>query len=129
MRVGELELDVRGQGKKGWGQVPEWVFCSEDGKPLDGDTLRHRVFYRVLAKAGLRRLHFHDLRHTFASLLLAEGRAIHYVAEQLGHGAEQTLRTYGHVIADYRDRQAIDAEAEIRAARGAQCSRHVPVAV
>ncbi len=42
--------------------------------------------------------------------MLAEGRAIHYVAEQ-------TLRTYGHVIADYRDRQVIDAEAEIRAAR------------
>ncbi|MGH2918504.1 MAG: hypothetical protein ACRDLS_07905, partial [Solirubrobacteraceae bacterium] len=60
----------------------------------------------------------YDLRHTFASLLLAEGRAIHYVAEQLGHGAEQTLRTYGHVIADYRDRQDIDAEAEIRVARG-----------
>lgn len=60
----------------------------------------------------------YDLRHTFASLLLAEGKAIHYVAEQLGHGAEQTLRTYGHVIADYRDREAIDAEEEIRAARG-----------
>src|SRR5499433_2503842 len=39
--------------KKGWGTVPDWVFCSEDGKPLDGDNLRHRVFYRVLAKAGL----------------------------------------------------------------------------
>ncbi|HYF24711.1 MAG TPA: tyrosine-type recombinase/integrase [Baekduia sp.] len=59
----------------------------------------------------------YDLRHTFASLLLAEGRSVHYVAEQLGHGAEQTLRTYGHVIADYRDRQVIDAEAEIRAVR------------
>jgi integrase len=59
----------------------------------------------------------YDLRHTFASLLLAEGRAIHYVAEQLGHGAEQTLRTYGHVIADYRDRETIDAEQEIREAR------------
>jgi len=35
----------------------------------------------------------------------------------VGHGAEQTLRTYGHVIADYRDRQALDAEAEIRTAR------------
>ena len=59
----------------------------------------------------------YDLRHTFASLLLAEGRAIHYVAEQLGHSAEMTLRTYGHVIAEYRERQAIDAEAEIRNAR------------
>jgi integrase len=66
----------------------------------------------------------YDLRHTFASLLLAEGRAIHYVAEQLGHGAAQTLRTYGHVIADYRDRQGIDAECEIRAARSALIRVH-----
>ena len=71
----------------------------------------------------------YDLRHTFASLLLAEGRAIHYVAEQLGHGAEQTLRTYGHVIADYRDRQGIDAEAEVRAARGADVPTTFPQAV
>lgn len=61
----------------------------------------------------------YDLRHTFASLLLAEGRSLHYVADQLGHGAEQTARTYGHVIAEYRDRPTIDAEGEIRAARGA----------
>jgi integrase len=60
----------------------------------------------------------YDLRHSFASLLLAEGRSIHYVAEQLGHSAVMTLRTYGHVIADYRDRQVIDADEEIRKARG-----------
>jgi len=35
----------------------------------------------------------------------------------VGHGAEQTLRTNGHVSADYRDRQALDAEAETRTAR------------
>lgn len=40
------------------------------------------------------------------------------MAEQLGHSAQMTLRTYGHVIADYRDREAIDAEVEIRTARG-----------
>jgi integrase len=60
----------------------------------------------------------YSCRHTFASLLLAEGRTVHYVAGQLGHGAEQTLRTYGHVIAEYEDRPRIDAEMEIRLARG-----------
>jgi integrase len=63
-------------------------------------------------------LRFRTAQGTFASLLLAEGRSLHYVAEQLGHGAEQTARTYGHVIAEHRDRPAIDAEAEIRVARG-----------
>ena len=36
--------------KKGWKQVPEWVFVTETGEPLDGDNLRHRVFYKLLAK-------------------------------------------------------------------------------
>ena len=62
--------------KNGWGQVPEWVFCNEQGGPLDGDNLRHRVFYKLLTKAGLRRVRFHDLRHTFASLLIAQGESL-----------------------------------------------------
>lgn len=82
------------------------------------DAWRRRQFNAARDAAGLGDVRPYDLRHTFASLLLAEQRTIHYVAEQLGHGAEQTLRTYGHVIAEYRDRQAIDAEAEIRVARG-----------
>lgn len=43
----------------------------------------------------------YDLRHSFASLLLAEGRTVHDVAKQLGHSAEMTLRVYGHVIDEY----------------------------
>jgi integrase len=34
--------------RRGWGAVPDWVFCNENGGPLDGDNLRHRVFYPVL---------------------------------------------------------------------------------
>ena len=60
----------------------------------------------------------YDLRHSFASLLLAEGRTIHYVAEQLGHDPSETLSTYGHVIAEYADRDnVIDIDAEIQQAR------------
>lgn len=42
--------------RQGWQHLPDWVFCNEAGKPLDGDNLRHRVFHRALAKAGLRRI-------------------------------------------------------------------------
>jgi site-specific recombinase XerD len=42
-------------------------------------------------------------RHSFASLLLAEGRTVHYVAAQLGHSPALTLSTYGHLIAEYED--------------------------
>lgn len=59
----------------------------------------------------------YDLRHSFASLLLAEGRTVHYVAAQLGHSPALTLSTYGHLIAEYADAGSIDAEQEIATAR------------
>ena len=101
------------------------VFPRSDGgmwTKTDWDNWRDRTWRKACRRVGLDEPpRPYDLRHSFASLLLAEGRAIHYVAEQLGHGAEQTLRTYGHVIAEYRDREVIDADAEIRAARGLLC--------
>ena len=54
----------------GWKDLPSWVFCSETGGLLDPANFRKRVFYVLLKAAGLRRIRFHDLRHTFASLLL-----------------------------------------------------------
>lgn len=59
----------------------------------------------------------YDLRHSFASLLLAEGRTVHYVAAQLGHSPVLTLSTYGHLIAEYAEAAQIDAEREIILAR------------
>lgn len=59
----------------------------------------------------------YDLRHSFASLLLAEGHTTHYVASQMGHSEAMTSGTYGHLFEEWRDRPKIDAEAEIRAAR------------
>jgi integrase len=84
------------------------VFCNEEGNPLDGDNLRHRVFYKVLAKAGLRRIRFHDLRHTFASLLIQNGESLTYVRDQLGHSSIQvTIDISGHLIPG-ANRQAVD---------------------
>jgi integrase len=69
----------------------------------------------------------YDLRHSFASLLLAEGRQPLYVARQLGHSLAVLLSTYAHLIAEYEDAEQIDAEAEITHARGEVGSRLVPV--
>jgi hypothetical protein len=63
----------------------------------------------------------YDLRHSFASLLLAEGRTVHYVAAQLGHSPLLTLSAYGHLIAEYADAGTIDAEQEITKARSGGC--------
>lgn len=62
----------------------------------------------------------YDLRHSFASLLLAEGRSVHYVARRLGHSPALTLSTYGHLFAEYEDAERIDAEHEIVKARDAR---------
>jgi integrase len=64
-----------------------------------------------------RRRHKHDLRHSFASLLLHEGRSVIYVARQLGHDARLPLTRYGHVIDELEDRPRIEAEAAIAEAR------------
>ena len=59
----------------------------------------------------------YDLRHSFTSLLLHEGRSVIYVARQLGHSATLTMRTYGHVIEELDDAPRISAEDSILAAR------------
>jgi len=79
---------------------------------------RERVFHRALRDIGLEGpVRPYDLRHSFASLLLHKGRSVIYVARQLGHGAELTMRTYGHVIDELEDAPRIPAEEAIRQAR------------
>ena len=75
------------------------VFPSPAGSILDPDNLYHRYFKTVLTKACLRKIRFHDLRHTFGSLLIQSGASIVYVKEQMGHSSIQvTVDTYGHLI-------------------------------
>ena len=77
----------------------ELVFPSPEGGILDPDNLYHRYFLPVLAKAGIRKIRLHDLRHTFGSLLIQAGASIVYVKEQMGHSSIQvTIDTYGHLI-------------------------------
>ncbi|MGE0684481.1 MAG: tyrosine-type recombinase/integrase [Candidatus Binatia bacterium] len=54
---------------------------------------------KLLAKAGVGYIRVHDLRHTFASLLIQNGESLAYVKEQLGHHSIKiTVDTYGHLI-------------------------------
>ena len=94
--------------RRGWGSVPEWVFCTEQGGPLDGDNLRHRIFYKLLDKAEMRRIRFHDLRHTYASLLIAQGENLAYIRDQLGHSSiKLTVDTYGQQAVDHLEQALI----------------------
>ena len=74
------------------------VFTSGSGKPLS----RHNVtrdFQALLARVGLPRQRFHDLRHTAASLLLAQNVQPRDLMEILGHSQiSLTMNTYAHVM-------------------------------
>jgi integrase len=83
------------------------VFCNEDGTPLDPDNFAHRDWARALRRAELRRIRFHDLRHTYASLLIAQGAHPKYIQAQLGHASIQTtLDRYGHLMPDAHTAEA-----------------------
>ena len=82
--------------KKKVGQSP-WVFPSPTGGPISPDSVGN-MLHRVLKRAGLSRIRFHDLRHTFATLALQNGVDVKTVSGMLGHySAGFTLDTYAHV--------------------------------
>ncbi len=77
----------------------ELVFPNRDGGPICGDNFRKRSFRKMIEKADLPRFRFHDIRHTFASLLLANCEPLNYVKEQLGHASIQTtVDVYGGLV-------------------------------
>ena len=85
-----------------------WLFTTPIGTQLDPNNMRKNVFYRLLDLAGLRRVRFHDLRHSFATLLIQQGESLAYVRDQLGHHSIQiTVDTYGHLVPG-GNRQAVD---------------------
>ena len=78
--------------------LDDLVFPSIEGRPLDPGVLSHN-FIRIVKKAGLENVRFHDLRHTFASLALLRGAKIKVISEALGHASTAfTADTYCHII-------------------------------
>lgn len=73
----------------------ERVFCNSLGRALDGSALRRR-FKRAQKAAGVRQLRFHDLRHTYGSLLAVAGVDVVTIQAAMGHGALATTGRYLH---------------------------------
>ncbi len=83
--------------KRGMDSPLPYVF-SRNVERIEQNYIR-RVFKRVLDRAGMRDIRIHDIRHTFASILLSLGETPVYVKEQLGHSSIQvTADIYGHLI-------------------------------
>jgi integrase len=84
-----------------------FVFVSHLGTPLEpGNVVRH--FKTVLKQAGLpEKTRFHDLRHSCATLLIAQGVHARVVMDILGHSQiSTTMNTYAHVLPDVQ-REAV----------------------
>ncbi len=89
-------VGVLQEQRKKSGNSP-YVFPSPTGGPISPDSVLH-MLHRVLKRAGLSKVRFHDLRHTFATLALQNGVDIKTVSGMLGHySAGFTLDTYTHV--------------------------------
>lgn len=74
------------------------VFLNPEGRPLDPKYVNNRL-KTLMTKAGLPPLSFHKLRHTAATLMLAEGIPLHQVRDQLGHSQiALTANIYGHAV-------------------------------
>lgn len=100
--VGWLEEHQLRQAVEGPASDVDLVFPNEAGKPMDRANLEVRIFKPALVLAGLTTsLRFHDLRHSYASMLIHQGANIKYVQKQLGHATvHMTLNTYSHLLPD-----------------------------
>lgn len=81
-----------------------YIFSTSVGTPIDPRNM-YREFREICREAGIGDWHPHELRHSAASLMLAQGVKIQVVSEVLGHSSiRMTADVYGHVLAP--DRQA-----------------------
>lgn len=75
------------------------VFPNDAGRPMDHNNLYSRHFKPALRRAGLPHFRFHDLRHTYVSLLIEQGENVLYIQKQLGHASPTiTMNVYAHLI-------------------------------
>jgi len=83
--------------------LDDLVFANIEGKPLDPGVLSH-TFHRIAIQAGLKDVHFHTLRHTFASLMLMKGAKPKVISEALGHSSVAfTMDVYSHIISGMQE--------------------------
>ena len=92
-------------------QETAYVFTTSLGSALDAATVT-RAFQRALVRAGLPHSRFHDLRHTAATFLLAQGFTLEDVKNLLGHSSiTLTSNTYGHVLEQRQQQLAAGMDA------------------
>jgi integrase len=96
------------------------VFPGHDGGPWSltaYQNWRRRIYTPAATAAGIERPRPYDLRHSFVSLLIAEGHNVVEVARQAGHSPTMTLNTYAHIFEEFDPAERVNAADRIRKAR------------
>ncbi|WP_212774275.1 site-specific integrase [Polycladomyces abyssicola] len=85
----------------------EFIFTNTVGNLMEPRKVNH-IFDRIIGKAGIPKIRFHDLRHTHATMLLKQGIHPKIVSERLGHSSIGiTLDIYSHVIPSMQREAAV----------------------
>jgi integrase len=97
------------------------VFANDAGEPMNYSNMVQRYFHKGLKDAKISRIRFHDLRHTYASLLLQQGENIKYIQSQLGHSSPTvTLNVYSHLMKKENQEAACRLEETVFAVHGSK---------
>ncbi len=108
---------------------PNWqdndlIFCDEHGRPLRRWSVYKNCYLPLLARAGVPKITFHELRHSAATLLLRLGEQPHVVQEILGHSdVSTTLGIYGHVSHEDKRHALENLEAVLSRGDGPDCGK------
>lgn len=106
-------LDILAEHKKN--ATCEWVFPSpvKEGDPRNPASL-YSKFQKILQRAQCKKVRFHDLRHTFATMALENGMDIKTLSAMIGHiSAETTLNIYSHITDTMQKQAAVKIDREI----------------
>ena len=93
----------------------EWMFPSpvKEGEPRNPTAVYHR-FQLILERSHCKKIRFHDLRHTFATMALENGMDIKTLSAMIGHiSSETTLNIYSHITDTMQQQAAVRIDREI----------------
>jgi len=99
------------------GQTAKYIFSNAAQGFLDPDYFNEYVFAPITKAAGFA-ARFHDLRHFFASMLIAQGESPKYICDQMGHSSVRvTFDIYGHLFPQSREEAAAKLQKAMFSAR------------
>lgn len=96
LQLQDFERKIAGER---WQRTDDLIFTSTIGTPLDRKNVVERSFEPLIQAAGVKRIRFHDLRHTAVAIMLSNGKSVFSVSKYIGHARPSiTSDIYGHLI-------------------------------